>query len=611
MKKIILFILLINLGVYPALAQKGTKERIKVHSKAIESNLIGDPADRDVTVYLPPSYQSNPESRFPVLYMLHGFTDTDSQWFGWEDHWINLQTVIEQSIAEGLSKEMIVVMPNAYNRFKGSMYASSATIGDWETFVTKELVHFIDGNYRTLANKSSRGLAGHSMGGYGALRLGMKYPDVYSAIYALSPCCMDGGANTNAELIIKLESFTPDQLEKANFFEIATLATSAAFAPNPQNPPFYLDLPVKNGEPRQDVINKIIANRTLSFVDQYILNLKKLKAIALDAGLYDRGISEATKTLHELLESYQIPHFYESYEGDHLNRIAERIQTKALPFFSKNLVFQPKAISEILENGGTGSYPAIMVSEPTLPTHTVFKPQDLTKFDQKNKLPIIAWGNGACFDSPWEHVNFLNEVASHGFLVIAIGTMPKQTDVRSKSHKLLDAIDWAIDQNSDPGSPYYQKLDTDKIAVSGMSCGGLQTIEVAGDLRITTVGVFNSGVLGNPGGGMPGMPQVTKEQLNNIKVPTLYLLGGESDIAYGNGMDDFNRINHVPIFVGNLDVGHGGTYAQPYGGEFARVATHWYKWQLKGDKEAGKLFTGKTPGLSKSEGWKWDKKNMD
>jgi enterochelin esterase-like enzyme len=611
MKKIILFILLINLGVYPALAQKGTKERIKVHSKAIESNLIGDPADRDVTVYLPPSYQSNPESRFPVLYMLHGFTDTDSQWFGWEDHWINLQTVIEQSIAEGLSKEMIVVMPNAYNRFKGSMYASSATIGDWETFVTKELVHFIDGNYRTLANKSSRGLAGHSMGGYGALRLGMKYPDVYSAIYALSPCCMDGGANTNAELIIKLESFTPDQLEKANFFEIATLATSAAFAPNPQNPPFYLDLPVKNGEPRQDVINKIIANRTLSFVDQYILNLKKLKAIALDAGLHDRGISEATKTLHELLESYQIPHFYESYEGDHLNRIAERIQTKALPFFSKNLVFQPKAISEILENGGTGSYPAIMVSEPTLPTHTVFKPQDLTKFDQKNKLPIITWGNGACFDSPWEHVNFLNEVASHGFLVIAIGTMPKQTDVRSKSQKLLDAIDWAIAQNADPKSPYYQKLDTKKIAASGMSCGGLQTLEVAGDPRITTIGVFNSGVLRNPGGGMPGMPQVTKEQLNNIKVPTLYLLGGESDIAYGNGMDDFNRINHVPVFVGNLDVGHGGTYAQPYGGEFARVATQWYKWQLKGDKEAGKLFTGKTPGLSKSAGWVVEKKNID
>jgi predicted alpha/beta-hydrolase family hydrolase len=252
-----------------------------------------------------------------------------------------------------------------------------------------------------------------------------------------------------------------------------------------------------------------------------------------------------------------------------------------------------------------------MVSEASLPTHTVFKPQDLSKFGDKNKLPIIAWGNGACFDSPWEHVNFLNEVASHGFLVIAIGTMPKQTEVRSKSQKLLDAIDWAIAQNADPKSPYYQKLDTKKIAVSGMSCGGLQTLEVAGDPRITTVGVFNSGVLGNPGVGMPGMPQVTKPQLNNIKVPTLYLLGGKSDIAYGNGMDDFARINHVPIFVGNLDVGHGGTYGQPYGGEFARVATHWYKWQLKGDKEAGKLFTGKTPGLSKSPGWVVEKKNMD
>jgi enterochelin esterase-like enzyme len=611
MKKLFLITLLIYLGVYPVFSQTGTKERIKIHSTALEGNLIGDPADRDVTVYLPPSYRSNPDMRYPVLYMLHGFTDTDSQWFGWEDHWINLQTVIELSLAEGLSKEMIVVMPNAYNRFKGSMYASSATIGDWETFVTKELVRHIDANYRTLADKSSRGLAGHSMGGYGTLRLGMKFPDVYSAIYALSPCCMDGGANTNAALISKLEAFTPEQLEKANFFEIATLATSAAFAPNPQNPPFYLDLPAKNGEPRQDIINKIIANRTLSFVDQYILNIKKLKAIALDAGLQDRGISEATKTLHELLESYKIPHFYESYEGDHLNRIAERIQTKALPFFSKNLVFQPKAVSEIIENGGTGSYPAIMVSEPSLPTHTVFKPQDLSKFGNQNRLPIITWGNGACFDSPWEHVNFLNEVASHGFLVIAIGTMPKQTDVRSKSHKLLDAIDWAIAQNTDPSSPYYQKLNTDKIAVSGMSCGGLQTIEVAGDPRITTVGVFNSGVLGNPGGGMPGMPQVTKEQLKNIKVPTLYLLGGKSDIAYNNGMDDFGRINHVPIFVGNLEVGHGGTYGHPYGGEFARVATHWYKWQLKGDKEAGMLFTGKTPGLSKSAGWVVEKKNMD
>ena len=592
-------------------AQKGSKKRIKINSQALEGNLIGDPAERDVTVYLPPSYTSNPDKRFPVLYMLHGFTDTDSQWFGWEDHWINLQDVIEESIAEGLSKEMIVVMPNAYNRFKGSMYANSATIGDWETFVAKELVEYVDANYRTLPKKESRGLAGHSMGGYGTLRLGMKFPEVFSSIYALSPCCMDGGSNTDPELMKKLENLKPEQLEQTSFFEIATLATAAAFSPNPQNPPLYLDLPAKNGELRQEVINKIITNRTLNFVDQYILNLKKLKAIGIEAGLQDVGISQATKKLHGLLDSYQIAHFYESYEGDHLNRIAERIKTKTLPFFSENLVFETGSTSEIIENGGTGEYPAVMTKESGLPTHTVFRPQNLAPFDQNKKLPIIAWGNGACDDSPWEHVNFLNEVASHGFLVLAIGTMPKQTDVRSKSQKLLDAIDWAIAENSKPTSPYYQKIDTGNIALSGMSCGGLQTLEMAYDPRVTTIGVFNSGVLKDPGRGMPGMPQVTKDQLAKIHTPTLYLLGGESDIAYGNGMDDFDRIDHVPIFVGNLDVGHGGTYGEPFGGEFAWVATHWYQWQLKGDQEAGKLFTGTNPGLSQFEGWTVDKKNMD
>ncbi|MCE7053143.1 esterase family protein [Algoriphagus sp. AGSA1] len=611
MQKTFLLTLLLCFGLTAAQAQKGSKERIKVHSSALEGNLIGDPVDRDVTVYLPPSYQTDPDRHFPVLYMLHGFTDTDSQWFGWENHWINLQDVIEQSLASGGSKEMIVVMPNAYNKFKGSMYASSATIGDWETFITRELVSYIDSNYRTLPHKASRGLAGHSMGGFGTLRLGMKYPDVFAAIYALSPCCMDGGASTDPEMISKLEKLTPDQLQDASFFEIAALATSAAFAPNPQNPPFYLDLPVKEESPRQDIINKIIASRTLTTLDQYIPNLKRLKAIGMDAGTEDSGISKATQKLHEVLDAYQIEHLYESYEGDHLNRIAERIETKALPFFSENLVFQESTVSEIIENGGTGIYPALMKSEPSLPTHTIFRPQKLDAFGGANKLQVIAWGNGACYDSPWEHVNFLNEIASHGFLVVAIGTMPKQTDVRSKSQKLLDAIDWATAQNNDPKSPYYQKIDTGHIAVSGMSCGGLQTIEVAGDPRITTVGVFNSGVLGSPGAGMAGMPKVNKDQLQNIKVPTLYLLGGESDIAYANGTDDFSRINHIPIFMGNLDVGHGGTYGQPYGGEFARVALNWYKWQLKGDEEAGKLFSSNPPELATSSGWTVAKKNMD
>lgn len=322
-------------------AQGGTKERIKVYSRALEGNLINDPAERDVTVYLPPSYNSSQGRRYPVIYMLHGFTDSDSQWFGWEDHWINLQQVIDSSLAEGRAKEMIVVMPNAYNRFKGSMYSSSVTTGDWETFISGELVAYIDQHYRTLPGVVSRGLAGHSMGGYGTIRLGMKHPEVFSAIYIMSPCCMEGSVSSDPEFMESIAAIrTVEQIEDASFGASATLASLAAWAPNPRKPPLYIDLPFQNGEVRDDIASKIAANRTLYVIDQYIPNLKKLKAIAMDAGLQDRGISNSTRKLHELLEIYRIPHLYETYEGDHINRIADRIRTRTLPFFSENLVFE-------------------------------------------------------------------------------------------------------------------------------------------------------------------------------------------------------------------------------------------------------------------------------
>lgn len=269
--------------------------------------------------------------------------------------------------------------------------------------------------------------------------------------------------------------------------------------------------------------------------------------------------------------------------------------------------------SRVVEDGGTGPFHALMISDASLPTHTIFRPEDLSPFGAKEKLPIIAWGNGACANSPWEHVNFLSEVASHGFLVIAIGPMPKEGERgrgSSKSSQLIDAINWAIAQNGDKASPYYNKIDVTKIAVSGMSCGGLQTLETAPDPRVTTAVICNSGLFVNPSTAMGGMPNLPKSQLAKLHTPTLYILGGETDIAYSNGMDDFKTINHVPVFVANMDVGHGGTYAQPHGGEFAKVATAWYQWQLKGDKEAGKMFSGNPPGLSKNPLWKFEKKNM-
>ncbi|CAM3642169.1 alpha/beta hydrolase [Mucilaginibacter galii] len=272
-----------------------------------------------------------------------------------------------------------------------------------------------------------------------------------------------------------------------------------------------------------------------------------------------------------------------------------------------------KVISRVIEDGGTGRYKAAMLQESSLPTHTIFRPKDLTPFGSKNKLPIIAWGNGACANSPWEHVNFLSEVASHGFLVVAIGPMPQEGEKgsgRSTSSQMTDAINWAIAQNSDSKSSLYGKIDVSKIAVSGMSCGGLQTLETAPDPRVTTTVVCNSGIFINPGTAMPGMPALTKDQLTKLHTPTLYILGGEKDIAYKNGMDDYRLINNVPVFVANLDVGHGGTYGMPHGGEFGKVATAWYEWQLKGDKQAGKLFTGNPPGLANDSKWTVEKKKM-
>lgn len=271
--------------------------------------------------------------------------------------------------------------------------------------------------------------------------------------------------------------------------------------------------------------------------------------------------------------------------------------------------------SRTIEDGGAGKYPAIMVSYGSLPTHTVFRPKELRPFGEKVKLPIVAWGNGACANSPWEHVNFLSEIASHGYLVVAIGPMPEEgqrgaAGGPTKSPLLTDAINWAISQNADSSSQFHQKLDTNKIVVAGMSCGGLQALEVAPDPRVSTVIVCNSGLFTNPATARPGMPSVGKEQLAKLHTPVLYILGGEKDIAYKNGMDDVQRINHVPIFAANFNVGHGGTYSRPHGGEFAKVAVGWLQWQLRKDEQAAKMFIGDPCGLAKEEGWKVEKKNI-
>jgi dienelactone hydrolase len=270
----------------------------------------------------------------------------------------------------------------------------------------------------------------------------------------------------------------------------------------------------------------------------------------------------------------------------------------------------------VIEDGGTGPHPAVVTEDANLPGMTIFRPRDLSPFGAKQKLPILLWGNGACANTTQEHKNFLNEIASHGYLILAIGlldqieTRDESSRQRTKSSQLLVALDWALVENEAGSSVYSGKLDTGKVAAMGMSCGGLQAIEISGDPRISTTVVCNSGVLPTPSP-LPGMPPLSKEILKRFHSPVLYIMGGPRDIAYKNAMDDFARIDHVPIVMTNLDVGHAGTYARPHGGEYTPVALAWLDWQLKGKVERSEMFLGEASALGRDSEWTVESKNFD
>lgn len=313
-------------------------QKAQVPSEALKGNLEGDPAERQVTVYLPPSYAKSPQRRYPVLYLLHGYTDSDDRWFGRTGkHFVNVPTAADKAFAAGV-REMIIVMPNAYTRYQGSMYSSSAVTGDWESFVAKELVAYVDSHYRTLAKRESRGLAGHSMGGYGTVRIGMKYPEVFHSLYAMSPCCMGASLQPASDAMVKVAKVVTDEdLQKADFGTKAMLASAAAWSPNPKNPPRYLDLPVKDGQPDADVIARWAANAPLAMATQYIPALKRYDGIVIDAGDRDTSIAQTVRQLDRILTDFGVAHEAMIYEGDHISAIDERLSSKVLPFFSVRL----------------------------------------------------------------------------------------------------------------------------------------------------------------------------------------------------------------------------------------------------------------------------------
>jgi len=279
---------------------------------------------------------------------------------------------------------------------------------------------------------------------------------------------------------------------------------------------------------------------------------------------------------------------------------------------------------------GSGPYKAVMEVDPTLPTHTLYHSADAVP----GKMPIVVWGNGACVNAGNSFRWFLSDIASYGYLVIAIGPITEvrrmppapmapvtvnpatAADVRklppaaTHSSQLTDGINWALAQNERKGSRFYHRLDPGAIAVMGMSCGGAQAIEASSDSRVRTTVVWNSGLFPEPTA-MGGGKVLTRDDLKRLHGPTAYISGDDEDIAYANANADFEAIQNVPVLRAYArGILHGGTYAERNGGEFAGIAVAWLNWQLKGDRRAALMFVGANCGLCVNPHWVVRSKNL-
>jgi len=279
---------------------------------------------------------------------------------------------------------------------------------------------------------------------------------------------------------------------------------------------------------------------------------------------------------------------------------------------------------------GAGLFPALKEEDTGLADHVIYRPADLSSVSGQ-KLGLYVWGNGGCRSDGASARLHLLEIASHGYLAIApgrirsgpgatapqipsgrgpVGDPPRLPAPQTYYDSLIEAIDWALAENARADSPYYGLIDPEAVAVSGHSCGGLQAIQAGGDPRVATTIVMYSGVFADGSNPIEGMT-VSKDMLEEIDGPMLYILGGPDDVAYPNGMDDFAKIDHTPVAVANIGVGHGGTFWEPNGGKAAEVVVDWLDWTLRGDEDAGRTFTGDDCRLCDDPDWTFDKKKID
>ena len=352
MKKILfLFVLLQITSFGQGQNSKGKIIVERINSPALQ-NSGGENPVRRVSIYLPPDYDQT-TNRYPVIYYLHGFTWSDSLQIAL-DHF---DLLLDKAISTGKIRPVIVVMPNQYTQYRGSFYTNSSLTGNWADFTAKDLVNYVDQHYRTISNKDARGISGHSMGGYGAIKLGMLFPDVFSSVYALSPAVLglakDFGPNgegfRRAQQIKTREELVTGYSE---FFANAVVAIGRAYSPNLNKPPFYCDLPYTYIGDSLITDYKVLElwnkNSPLEMVEDNIDNLKKLKALKLDWGRNEEAphIPWTCHLFSVKLETLGVNHYAEEYIGTHDNKLWTddgRALNDMLPFFDTYLKFEVKS----------------------------------------------------------------------------------------------------------------------------------------------------------------------------------------------------------------------------------------------------------------------------
>lgn len=335
--------MLMVFGTSASFAQStgGTITSRMIDSKALQNPGAENPR-RKISVYLPPQYDQSGK-RYPVIYYLHGFmgTDTISPY---------MKAILDQGISAGKIRPYILVIANQYTLYEGSFYSNSSLTGNWDDFTANELVAFMDNNFRTIARRESRGIAGHSMGGYGAFKIGMLHPEVFSSVYALSPGLLafvkEFGPNSPSYR--ELQNIKTQEELKRSYYPKVLVAVARAWSPNPAKPPFYCDLPFTyEGEKlvvNQAVLEKWEQNMPVYMVDQYADKLRKLTAIKMDWGRNDAPrFPIQIGMLSQRLENLGINHYAEEYIGDHGNKIWSkdgRVLHDLLPFFNDYLGFE-------------------------------------------------------------------------------------------------------------------------------------------------------------------------------------------------------------------------------------------------------------------------------